>query len=175
MAAPTERVLVGTAGKPHGLRGEFTVLVRTDEPDLRFAPGAALELGQGGKPVTVTASRWHSGVLLLSLAGVADRTAAEGLRGSDMWARVPADAMPEDDDEFYDRQLIGLEARDASGAPVGRVVTVTHGPGQDLLVIDVAGEERLVPFVSALVPVVDVAGGFVQIADLPGLLADEDA
>lgn len=174
MATPTERVLIGTLGKPHGLRGELTVYLRTDEPERRFAPGASIEVGQGGKPMTVAATKWHSGVFLLSLTGVSDRTTAEGLRGSDVWARVASDEVPDADGEFYDRQLIGLSVRDASGATVGTVASVLHNPGQDLLVIDIAGDERLVPFVEALVPVVDPDAGYLQVADVRGLLSDDE-
>ena len=176
MGSDTERVLIGTLGKPHGLRGELTVLVRTDAPEQRFAPGAAIEVGPGGRPMIVTAGRWHSGTFLLALAGVADRTAAEALRGSEVWARVPAGETPDAEDEFYDRQLIGLSVRDSAGATIGRVKSLLHHSAQDLLVVDIAGTERLVPFVAALVPVVDTAAGYVQVAGIPGLLDDgEDA
>ncbi len=170
--ADTERVLVGTLGRPHGLRGELTVFLRTDSPDARFAPGASLEVGPGGRPMTVTAARRHAGSLLLTLDCVADRTAAEALRGLDVWARVPAGEVPDEEGTFYDRQLVGLGVRDAAGRPVGRVTAVQHPPAQDLLVVDVAGVQRLVPFVAALVPVVDLAAGFLQVADVPGLLDD---
>lgn len=169
----TERVLVGTLGKPHGLRGELTVFLRTDEPERRFAPGASVEVGPGGRPMTVVSGRSHSGTWLLVLDGVTDRTAAETLRGAEVWARVPAGDVPDAEGEFYDRQLVGLGVRDSSGATIGRVASMLHHPGQDLLVVDAAGTERLVPFVAALVPVVDVDAGFVQLAEIGGLLEDE--
>lgn len=172
--AATERVLVGTLGRAHGLRGDLTVFLRTDDPERRFAPGASVEVGPGGMPMTVASSRWHSGALLLTFVGVADRTAAEALKGQEVWARVPADETPTDDGEFYDRQLIGLEVRDAAGRRAGRVASVLHNPGQDLLVVDADGQERLVPFVEALVPVVDLEGGFVAVADVAGLLDDAE-
>ena len=172
MASDTERVLIGTLGKPHGLRGELTMLVRTDVPERRFAPGASVEVGAGGRAMTVASARWHSGVFLLALTGVSDRTAAEALRGSEVWARVPAAETLDAEDEFFDRQLIGLSVRDAAGADLGRVKALVHNPGQDLLVVDVAGTERLVPFVSALVPVVDLDDGYVQVAPIDGLLDD---
>lgn len=170
--ASTERVLIGTLGKPHGLRGELTVALSTDEPERRFAPGVTVEVGPGGRPTVVRTCRWNNGVLLLTLDGVGDRTAAEGLRGSQVWARVPADEAPAGEDEFYDRQLVGLHVRNAAGRDVGRVTDLLHNPGQDLLVIDASGE-RLVPFVSALVPLVDLEQGYLQIADVPGLLDDD--
>lgn len=173
-------VLVGTIGRAHGLRGEVAVHVRTDEPERRFVPGCTLRLvGTGSRDRTTVARdlivrslRWHSGTLLLAIDGVDDRTGAEALRGGELWARVDADEEPAGEDEFYDRHLVGLEVRDHHGLVVGRVREVLHLPAHDTLAVTTADGERLVPFVSALVPVVDVAAGFVQVADVGGLLTD---
>jgi len=148
--------------------GELGGRLHTDDPARRFAPGAVLRVE--GRPVRVAGARWHGGVLLVSLEGVTDRTAAEAWRGKDAWARVPAGEVPADTDEYYDRQLLGLEVRDASGAGVGRVTGVLHLPAQDVLAVATAGGERLVPFVRELVPVVDLSAGYVQVADVGGLL-----
>ena len=171
-------VVVGRIGKPHGLRGEVTVDVRTDEPERRFADGALLR----GEPprgpasrlttLTVDRTRWHQGTLLVTFAELADRTAAEGVRGTVLHATVPADATPDDPDEFYDHQLVGLTAYDVGGAVLGTLTAVGHGSAQDLLTISTPeGREALVPFVAALVPEVDVAGGRIVIADRPGLVS----
>lgn len=165
-------VLVGTIGRAHGLRGEVSVRVRTDEPARRFHPGACVVVD--GRRRTLRAVRWHSGVLLVAFEGIEDRTGAEALRGHDVWARVVGDEEPAADDEFYDRQLVGLEVHDAAGGVRGRVRAVLHLPGQDVLAVDTGAGERLVPFVAALVPVVDLRAGFVQVADVRGLL-EEDA
>ena len=85
---------------------------------------------------------------------------------------MPADEVPADDDEFYDRQLVGLEVRDAAGATVGTIVSVLHLPAQDVLEVRTGSGDRLVPFVTELVSTVDLVGGFVQVADVPGLLRD---
>ena len=168
--AGLERVLIGTVGRPHGLRGEVTVRLSTDSPELRFADGASVVVGE--EHLTVSATRRHQGVLLVSFAGVADRTRAQALQGSQVWTEVSTVETPLESDEFYDRHLIGLEVRDGRSVAVGSVVEVLHLPGQECLVVDVAGSQRMVPFVSELVPVVDVDAGFVQVADLPGLLED---
>lgn len=169
-------VVVGRIGKPHGVRGEVTVDVRTDEPDRRYAPGSALQVQapRGStfpRPtLTVERTRWHQGTLLVTFAELGDRNAAEAARGIVLSAHVPADEVPEDPEEFYDHQLVGLEAHDLDGAPLGEVVGLFHG-AQDILRIRTAdGREALVPFVSALVPEVDLAGGRVVIADRPGLV-----
>ncbi len=169
----TVDVLVGTIGRAHGLRGEVSVHVRTDEPERRFTPGASLRVGD--RPRTVASARWHSGTLLLGLEGVTDRTAAEALRGRELWADVPADEAPADEGEYWDRQLVGLEVLDAAGAVAGTIGEVLHLPAHEVLGVRTSGGDRLVPFVSEVVPVVDLEAGHVRVADIGGLLSDEDA
>jgi 16S rRNA processing protein RimM len=173
----TIEVLVGRIGKPHGLRGDVTVDVRTDEPERRFARGSVLrvEAPRGShsplRTLTVAGAKWHQSGLLVRFEEVTDRNAAEAARGILLHATVPADASPDDPDEYYDHQLVGLAAYDVGGAALGEVSALVHGGAQDLLVIRTADRrEALVPFVKALVPEVDVAGGRVVIADRPGLV-----
>ena len=177
------RVVVGRIGRPHGIRGEVVIGVRTDEPDLRFAVGATVDVRSapddvgpgdrtGGECLTVASARWHSGQLLVAFAGITDRTAAAELTGS--WLSVDSSQLPEigDPDEFRDHELIGLSVRTCAGDPVGVVTDVLHY-GQDLLVVrraDGPGGECLVPFVKAIVPEVDVRAGVVVIDPPPGLL-----
>lgn len=179
----TIEVLVGRIGKPHGIRGEVTVDVRTDEPERRFAAGSRLraEPPRGSThavgELTVESVRTHQQVLLVVFAEIADRNAAETARGTLLYTTVPVDETPEDPDEYYDHQLVGLAAYDVDGAPLGEVAGLVHG-AQDLLTIRTAdGREALVPFVKALVPEVDLRGGRVVIADRPGLVSPlpEDA
>ena len=170
------RVIVGQIGRPHGIRGEVVIGVRTDEPDLRFAVGATLDLGRSpegpadGGQLKVASARRHSGQLLVAFAGITDRTAAGELTGS--WLSVDSGQLPEvaDPDEFRDHELIGLSVRTTAGDPVGVVTDVLHY-GQDLLVVRPPdGQEHLVPFVKAIVPEVDVAAGTIIIDPPPGLL-----
>ena len=176
------RIVVGRAGRPHGIRGEVVIGVRTDEPDLRFAVGATVDAWSSpgddpddestGEQLTVASVRWHSGQLLVAFAGITDRTAAAELTGS--WLSVDSSQLPEtgDPDEFRDHELIGLSVRTRAGDPVGVIIDVLHY-GQDLLVVrraDGPGDEYLVPFVKAIVPEVDVRGGVVVIDPPPGLL-----
>jgi 16S rRNA processing protein RimM len=176
------RIVVGRIGRPHGIRGEVVIGVRTDEPDLRFAVGATLDVrstpdagpddGTGRDRLTVASARWHSGQLLVAFAGITDRTAAAELTGS--WLSVDSSQLPDtgDPDEFRDYELIGLSVRTCAGDPVGVVTDVLHY-GQDLLVVRRQGEpagEALVPFVKAIVPEVDIPAGVVVIDPPPGLL-----
>jgi 16S rRNA processing protein RimM len=173
----TIEVVVGRIGKPHGVRGEVTLDVRTDEPDRRFAPGAVLraEAPRGSASsltaLTVARARWHQTTLLVTFEELADRNAAEAARGIVLHATIPADETPEDPDEFYDHQLVGLAAYDVEGGLLGEVSALVHGGAQDLLVIRTPERrEALVPFVKALVPEVDLAAGRVVVADRPGLV-----
>ena len=133
------QLVVGRVTRPHGVRGEVSVEVRTDEPDQRFAVGRVLATDPAAAgPLTVDSVRWHSGRLLIRFAGIADRNQAEELRGT--WLTLDsAEVRPCDDpDEFHDHELIGLAVVTTSGEPVGRVTDVRHF-GQDLLVIAPAG------------------------------------
>jgi 16S rRNA processing protein RimM len=168
------RVIVGRIGRPHGIRGEVVVGVRTDEPDARFALGASLDAEQHGR-LTVASRRWHSGQLLVTFTGITDRTAAAAL--SNTWLSVDTSELPptDDPDEFRDHELIGLTVRTTEGDAVGVVSDVLHH-GQDILVIEAPGrQEHLVPFVKALVPEVDRAAGVLVIDPPPGLLDPSQA
>ena len=165
------RVVVGRIGKAHGIRGDVTVEVRTDEPERRFAPGSTL-FTHDNTPLVVADARDHSGRLLLRIEGVNDRNAAEELRGQFLEAEVDEDETPSDDDEFYDRQLVGLRAVGIDGAELGTVSEIVHLPGHDLLAVTTPEGEVLVPFVHEIVTEVDLLDGTVTI-DPPGGLFDD--
>jgi 16S rRNA processing protein RimM len=171
------QLVVGRIGKAHGIRGEVGVEVRTDDPDARFASGASLITEPADRgPLRVDATRWHSGRLLVNFAGVADRTAAEALRGTLLLVEVDESERPDDPDEFYDHQLVGLRVVSTAGDEVGEVADVLHLPAQDVLAIKRSdGAEVLVPFVKELVPVVDVDRGALTVDARPGLLDPEVA
>ena len=182
-------VVVGRIGRAHGIKGELSVEVRTDEPERRFATGTVLatQSPDGGAPLgpgrpgclTVAASRWHQARLLLTFEEVRDRTAAEAVRGLLLVASVPAAETPEDPEEYYDHQLIGLTVITVDDREVGELTEIVHSAAQDLLVIRSGdGAEVLVPFVEALVPDIDLTAGRITVADRPGLLApaiDDDS
>ncbi len=164
-------VLVGLAGRAHGIRGEVSVELRTDDPESRFAVGAVLRPEPSGRQrLTVQSSRPHGDRLLVTFTEVSDRSEAESLRGAKLFADVPADVRADDADEFYDHQLVGLAVRTAAGGVVGTVTEVQHPPGQDLLVVQGTGGSHLIPFVAALVPEVDIAAGTLVVEPPPGLL-----
>jgi 16S rRNA processing protein RimM len=167
-------VIVGVIGRAHGVAGEVAVEVRTDEPERRFAPGQVLGEEGGSRLFTVRSVRDHSGRLLIKFAEVADRTSAEAVSGTLLTATAEGDERPAELDTFYDRQLIGLKATTPEGVEVGTVSSVLHLPAQDVLEVDTATGSRLVPFVAALVPEVDLDAGRLTIVDIAGLLDDRD-
>jgi 16S rRNA processing protein RimM len=121
-------------------------------------------------PITIAGVHWHSGTLLLRLEGVDSREAAEAVRNTELV--VPVAELPEieDPDSYYDHQLVGLTARLSDDAVLGEVTAILH-EAQDLLVVRrVEGGEVLIPFVSAIVPTVDLDGGFVVVDPPEGLL-----
>lgn len=162
-----ERV-IARIGRAHGLRGEVTAEVRTDSPGERFVPGAVFVTPAGR--LTLEAARDHSGVLLLRFAGCQTREDAEALRGTELVVDVMNSTEP---DAWYDHELVGLHAVHVDGTVLGEVIRLDAGAAQDLLVVRPSGgaHEVLVPFVTALVPTVDVAGGRVVI-DPPGGMFD---
>ena len=175
------QVTVGRIGRAHGVRGDVVVGVRTDEPELRFAPGSRLDTDPVGVgPLTVAGYRWHSGDLLVRFAEITDRDAAAELGGT--WLMVDSAGLGalDDPDEFRDGDLVGLSVRTVDGTVVGTVADVLHH-GQDVLAIDPAGaagaraEQILIPFVKAIVPEVDVAAGVLVIDPPEGLLNLQDA
>jgi 16S rRNA processing protein RimM len=166
------QLVVGRIAKAHGVGGEVSVEVRTDDVDHRFAPGARLDTDPADAgPLVIQRVRWHSGRLLVSFADVADRSAAEALRGVLLVADSSTSAPLGDADEFWDHTLVGMAAVTTDGASLGEVTDVLHPPGPDLLVVTREdGGEALVPFVAAIVPEVDAAARRVVVDPPEGLL-----
>lgn len=154
-----DRVVVARIGKPHGLLGEVTVQLHTDEPERRFVVGAEIDTeaaaGSGvPRALTIRSTRVHNGVWLLAFEQVPDRTGAEGLRGTRL-VIDEEDVVSGDDDAFLEEDLVGLEVRDPAGEVLGSVTGLEIGPAQDRLVIELTdGVTAYVPFVEQIVPTV---------------------
>ncbi|MDD7962710.1 ribosome maturation factor RimM [Microbacterium thalli] len=169
---------VGRLVKAHGLKGALKLELYTDDPDGRFVPGATFTLQVPeespwhGKTVTVREFRWMNSHPVLFVEDVNDRDAAETLVKAILWIDQDAES-PAEDDAWFDHQLVGLDVvRD--GERVGRIARVDHLPAQDLLIVQRDGDdaEILVPFVKAIVPEVDVAGGRVIVTPPAGLFEE---
>ncbi|MBF6329343.1 ribosome maturation factor RimM [Nocardia transvalensis] len=177
-------LVVGRVAKSHGVRGELVVEVRTDEPELRFAPGSVLR-GRATRTnttqeYTVESAREHSGRLLVRLHGISDRSAADALRGTVFLVDTEDLPPSEDPDEFYDHELEGLTVQLGDGTVVGVVAEVLHSAAGELLSVRAAesfdgpgGREILIPFVTAIVPTVSIAEGLIVIDPPEGLLDKE--
>lgn len=156
-----DTVVVARIGKPHGLRGEVTVQLHTDDPEGRFPVGAVLETearpGSGvPRQLTIRSTRVHNGVWLLAFEEIPDRTGAEGLRGTRLVLDEEAEAAAVDEDAWTEDELVGLEARDPEGTVLGSVTGLELGAAQDRLVLELTdGVTAYVPFVDAIVPAVE--------------------
>ena len=147
---------VGRIGKAHGILGEATIEVRTDEAENRFAIGAVLETENHGN-LTVVSARVHNGILLLGFEGIEDRNAIEALRNALLYTDVDINAPGIDEDDYHVLQLIGCKAYLVDGDEFGDVADVLNLPGQDVLVVKNDQGETLIPFVRQLVPIVDIS------------------
>ncbi|MFD7496832.1 ribosome maturation factor RimM [Streptomyces sp. NPDC059832] len=171
------QLVVARIGRAHGIKGEVTVEVRTDEPELRLGPGAVLATEPAGAgPLTIETGRVHSGRLLLRFEGVRDRTAAEALRNTLLIAEVEPAELPEDPEEFYDHQLMDLDVVLADGTEIGRITEITHLPSQDLFIVERPdGSEVMIPFVEEIVAEIDLAEQRAVITPPPGLIDTSQA
>jgi 16S rRNA processing protein RimM len=168
-------LIVGQAGKPHGVHGDILVDVITDFPE-RLTDGVRFGLGGESSPVEyhhVHRVRFHKGKWLLSVKGVRDREVIESWRGRFLF--LPEQALEDlPEGYYYEHHLVGLECRSPEGNVLGEVIGLDPGEGQSRLVIRAGKRERLVPYVPEIVTEVDLDGGFVVI-DAPKGLLDDDA
>jgi 16S rRNA processing protein RimM len=171
------QLVVARIGRAHGIKGEVTVEVRTDEPELRLGPGAVLATDPASVgPLTIETGRVHSGRLLLRFEGVRDRTAAEALRNTLLIADVDPEELPEDPEEFYDHQLMDLDVVLADGTKIGRITDISHLPSQDLFIVERPdGSEVMIPFVEEIVTEIDLEKQRAVINPPPGLIDDGEA
>jgi 16S rRNA processing protein RimM len=168
-------LIVGRAGKPHGVHGDLLVEIITDFPE-RLSDGVRFGVGGDSRPdefFEVHRARYHKGRWLLSIRGIREREVVESWRGKFIY--LPEQALEElPEGYYYEHHLIGLECRTPDGDLLGRVTGLDPGEGQDRLVVRNGKRESLVPYVPEIVKEVDVDGGFV-IIDPPAGLLDDDA
>ena len=171
------KLRVGRLLKAHGLKGAIKLELYTDSPNERFQKGAVLELQVPetspwfGKTITVQELKWFNSSPVLFIEGVTDRTIAESLIKAILLVEQPLDVSPAEPDAWYDHQLVGLKVM-RDGVEIGHVARVDHLPAQDLLAIQHADREVLLPFVAKFVPKVDVDAGIIEITP-PGGLFEE--
>ena len=165
------QLVVGRIGRAHGVLGEATIEVRTDDPDLRFAVGEKLTL-ENGNSLKVASNRWHNQFLLLSFVGITDRNKIEELRDQLLYAEV--DTKANQPGEYHFQQLIGCEVVLADKSKLGIVQEIVQLPGQDLLSVESAKGEVLIPMVKQIIVSIDVDQKIIQINPPEGLLDVEN-
>ncbi|HEV7951742.1 MAG TPA: ribosome maturation factor RimM [Glaciihabitans sp.] len=173
---------IGRLTKAHGLKGALKIELYTDDPGRRFVPGAvfSLQVPTGspwhGKTLELVELRWYNSHAVGFFKDVPDRSAAETLVKAILWVEQDVTELPEEEDAWYDHQLVGLSVlRD--GVAVGTVAQIDHFPAQDLLTVTTDAGDVLVPFVKAIVTAVDIVAGTLTVTPPPGLfeqLPDED-
>jgi len=174
---PRTQLRVGRLTKAHGLKGALKVELYTDDPAGRFTPGAIFSLQVPaespwhGKTLELTELKFYNLQPVAFFKDVPDRTAAESLVKAILWVDQDMDASPDEDDAWFDHQLIGLRVlRD--GVEVGKISAIDHFPAQDLLTVDTPNGEVLVPFVKAIVESVDVKAGTMTVTPPIGLFEE---
>ena len=165
------QLVVGRIGRAHGVLGEATIEVRTDDPDLRFAVGETLTL-ENGNSLTVAGNRWHNQILLLSFKGIIDRNQVEELRDQLLYAEV--DTKDNQPGQYHFQQLIGCQVLLADASKLGEVKEIVQLPGQDLLSVDSAKGEVLIPMVKQIIVSIDIDQKIIQINPPEGLLDVEN-
>ncbi len=164
-------VVVGRITRPHGLKGELSVLVLS-EVEGRFAEGAVVYL-EDGRALTVDSARSHRSGLLVKFREVPDRTTAERLARKVL--AVPESSSPElPEGSWWDHQLVGCEVVTESGGALGTVREVIHTAANDVWSAVSDDGETLIPALKDVVVSVDTAGKRIVVREVPGLTAPEE-
>ena len=161
------QLVVGRIGRAHGVLGEATIEVQTDDPDIRFQVGNKLTLDDG-RQLTIRSSRWHNQILLLAFDGVTDRNQIEELRDQLISSDVDLDLLAPG--EYHFQQLIGCEVFQQNGELIGAVDEIVKLPGQDLLSVNRAGAQVLIPMVKQIIIEIDVLAKKIVVNPPEGLL-----
>jgi len=155
--------------RPHGLRGEVSVRLETDFPE-RFERLGDVYLVQSGRveAARITGRRPHKEGLLLTIHGIGDLEAAEGLRGAEIAVSRDA-AVPLEEGAFYVFEVLGLRVRTEEGRLLGTVAEVMRAPANDVYVVRGDAGEILLPATREVVRRIDPASGEMVVALLPGM------
>jgi len=164
MTSKTNRILLGEIGAAHGIKGEVRIAAHTQHPEA-IASYGPLETDRPGLLVTITNCRVQKNVVVATIKGVPDRNAAEKLNGTKLFIDRERLPPPEDEDDFYHADLIGLGARLDTGVVLGTITAVPNFGAGDLIEVtdSQSGDTFLYPFTKAVVPHVRIADGFVTI------------
>jgi 16S rRNA processing protein RimM len=172
-AGPDDRrICLGVIVGAQGIKGDVRIKSFTADPGDVGAYGL-LSDQPGTRSFRVTVRSLTKGAVVAKVEGVADRNAAEALKGTALYVDRERLPEPEDEDTFYHADLIGLRAEAPDGVPLGRVEAVfDHGAGDVLDIRQTDGRTVSVPFTKAVVPQVDVTAGRIVVAIPEGLAGD---
>ena len=165
------QLVVGRIGRAHGVQGEATIELRTDDPEIRFAVGQTVTLADG-RSLKISGNRWHNQILLLSFSGINDRNQIEELRDQLLYAEV--DTNSTEPGEYHFQQLIGSQVVLPDGSNLGLVTEILQLPGQDLLSVGSQKGEVLIPMVKQIIISIDVDKKIIKINPPEGLLDVEN-
>lgn len=164
MTAKTNTILLGQIGAAHGIKGEVRIATHTQDP-LAIGTYGPLDTDRPGLTITITKLRLQKNVVVAHIKGISDRTAAEKLNGVNLYLDRSKLPEPEDEDDFYHADLLGLEARLDSGVVLGQVSAIPNFGAGDLIEIrdPQSGDTYLYPFTKAVVPTIRIGEGYLTI------------
>ncbi len=164
MAASPKQLLMGRIGAAHGIKGEVRIQSFTEEP-LALADYGPLATNKPGLVIEIETARATTNVLVARIKGVIDRSAAEKLNGVELYVDRDKLPPPDEDDDYYHADLIGLDARLGDGTVIGKVTAIPNFGASDLIEVrnERTGDTFLYPFTRAVVPEVKIAEGYLVI------------
>lgn len=164
MNSKSNQIFLGQIGAAHGIKGQVRIATHTQDPEAIGGYGP-LDTDRPGLTITLTKVRLQKNVIVAHIKGISDRTAAEQLNGVSLFIDRSKLPPPEDEDDFYHADLLGLDARLDSGVTIGKVSAVPNFGAGDLIEIrdPQSGDTYLYPFTKAVVPSVNIAEGYLTI------------
>lgn len=158
-----DRVQLGQIGAAHGIKGEVRIKSFTHAP-LDITTYGTLQTNRSGLEIIITGSRLSKGLVIASLQGIADRTQAEALNGTELFTAAQNLDQLDDEDEYYHADLIGLEARDANGKQIGTLIAIDNYGAGDVLELKLTnGKTELLEFSKQNAPEINLAQNYLTI------------
>jgi 16S rRNA processing protein RimM len=176
--ASKSMVVMAILGRAHGLRGEIGARSYTADPlalgdygPLSDAFGRSYKV----EAIRIQGAAANNGVVM-KLSGISDRNAAEKLNGVELLLPREKLPQPDDEDEFYHADLIGLPVRNQAGETLGSVIALHNFGAGDMLELRLSnGAQTYVPFTKAAVPTVSIKAGHIILDEqAAGLVADAE-
>jgi 16S rRNA processing protein RimM len=158
---------VGRVVRPFGLRGELKVELLTDYPE-QLGRLRTVYLGPQEEPRTVEGLRLHKGAALFKLAGCDDRTTAEALRGALVQITLE-DAVPLEEDEYYEHQIVGMAVVEQDGTPLGKIREIISTGANDVYLVVGPEGQVLLPAIESVILEIDLDADRMVVNVLEGL------